>query len=152
MGDPSPILTSLVFDIWQWCLQRQIHLSAQHIPGLYNLAADEESRMDRDSSDWKLDPLIFSQIDIIWGSFRGRPLCNPSHKPTSSMCELDTRPKGRSHRCIHTKLVSDKTVNGAFPPFNLVGKCLSQVRDQKVDQLCIITPVWETRPWYPLLL
>jgi hypothetical protein len=40
----------------------------------------------------------------------------------------------------------------AFPPFNLVGRCLAQMRDQKVEWLCIATPIWETQPWYPLLL
>ena len=69
MGGPSPILASLVFDIWQWCLQRQIHLSAQHIPGAHNIAADQESRVDRDSSDWKLDPDVFAQINLVWGPF-----------------------------------------------------------------------------------
>ena len=62
MGGPFPLLASLVSDIWQWCLQRQIHLSAQHIPGAHSRAADQESRVDRDSSDWKLDLEVFAQI------------------------------------------------------------------------------------------
>ena len=56
MGGLSSIPASLVFDIWQWCLQRKIPISAQHIPGIQNSTADHESRVDRDSSHWKLAP------------------------------------------------------------------------------------------------
>ena len=40
MGGSSPVLASLVYEIWQWCLQREISLTAHHIPGIYNNAAD----------------------------------------------------------------------------------------------------------------
>ena len=43
MGGHSPILASLVYDIWQWCLQRDIGLSARHILGILNSKADRES-------------------------------------------------------------------------------------------------------------
>ena len=35
--------------IWEWCIQRNIWLSATHIPGSYNIQADKESRALRDS-------------------------------------------------------------------------------------------------------
>lgn len=56
MGGLSSIPASLVFDMWQWCLQRKIPISAQHIPGIQNSTADHESRVGRDSSHWKLAP------------------------------------------------------------------------------------------------
>ena len=40
----------------------------------------------------------------------------------------------------------------AFPPFALIGRCLRQVLQQSVSQLTIVAPVWETQPWYQLLL
>ena len=40
----------------------------------------------------------------------------------------------------------------AFPPFALIGRCVRQLRSQKVDQLVLVAPVWPTQPWYPLLL
>lgn len=51
MGGSSPVLVSLVYEIWQWYLQREVPLSAHHTPDIYNNAADRESRVDRDSSD-----------------------------------------------------------------------------------------------------
>ena len=36
MGGLSTVLASLVYEIWQWCLKREISITAQHIPGIYN--------------------------------------------------------------------------------------------------------------------
>ena len=58
------MLASLVYEIWQWCLQREVSLTALHISGIYN-AADRESRVDRDSSDWKLDPAVFARLNEL---------------------------------------------------------------------------------------
>lgn len=41
MGGPkSPVLDSLSRSIWEWCMSRDIHISAQHIPGKANVKAD----------------------------------------------------------------------------------------------------------------
>ena len=39
----------------------------------------------------------------------------------------------------------------ANPPWNLIGKVLSQVRSQQTT-LVIVTPLWKSQPWYPALL
>ena len=40
----------------------------------------------------------------------------------------------------------------AFPPFSLISRILKKVRQENVEQMIIITPTWQTQPWYPLLL
>ena len=39
-GTHSPSLCLLAIELWEWCIQRGIHLSAAHIPGEDNLVAD----------------------------------------------------------------------------------------------------------------
>ena len=39
----------------------------------------------------------------------------------------------------------------AFPPFSLIGRCLSKIQCKKVLELILIAPVWPTQPWYPIL-
>ena len=56
-------LTAITKDLWLWCLQRDITLIAEHLPGVQNTIADEESRVMKDRTDWKLNPEVFSQID-----------------------------------------------------------------------------------------
>ena len=38
-----------------------------------------------------------------------------------------------------------------FPPFSLIQKCLRKIIEDKATVL-LITPVWQSRPWYPMLL
>ena len=38
-----------------------------------------------------------------------------------------------------------------FPPFSLIKKCLQKIIEDKATVL-LITPVWQSRPWYPMLL
>ena len=40
----------------------------------------------------------------------------------------------------------------ANPPWNLVGKVLSQVEEQRADLVVLVAPVWPSQPWYPSLL
>ena len=48
-------------------MNRDITLVAEHLPGVLNTIADQESRVMRDRSDWMLNPRIFSKIQQKWG-------------------------------------------------------------------------------------
>ena len=150
MGDSSPVLASLVYEIWQWCLQREISITAQHIPGIYNNVADGESRVDRDSSDWKLDPIVFARLNELWGPLEvdlfATRLTNQLPRYVS------WRPDPEAEATDAFSQDWSQIRGYAFPPFSLVGRCLSQVREQDTQHLCLVAPVWETQPWYPLLL
>ena len=63
----SLVLSSLAFDLWQWCLERSITVLAQHLPGCLNITPDYESWANPDYSDWQLDPLVFQQLNKKWG-------------------------------------------------------------------------------------
>lgn len=39
----------------------------------------------------------------------------------------------------------------AFPPFCLIGRCLSKIRSEKVPWVLLITPLWKSQTWFPLL-
>ena len=55
-------LMEITAQIWEWSIQRNIVISAEHLPGRLNTTADQESRLKGDSSEWKLDPVVFCQI------------------------------------------------------------------------------------------
>ena len=54
----SPCLLALTLELWQWCLKRNM-ISAQHLSGKLNTIADSESRVCKNSSEWKIDPPTF---------------------------------------------------------------------------------------------
>ena len=42
-GTVSPQLNHIVRELWLWCMSRDITLIAEHLPGVFNTVADEES-------------------------------------------------------------------------------------------------------------
>ena len=50
-----------------WCLERNIHIAAVHLPGELNTIADTESQKMLDRTDWKLNPVIFQEINNLHG-------------------------------------------------------------------------------------
>ena len=66
-GTISPELVDLAKTLWMWCLERNIHITAQHLPGAQNRIADVESRTMVDRSDWKLNPILFKRIVNLFG-------------------------------------------------------------------------------------
>ena len=55
---------------WQWFLQRNILLSAEHLPGTLNTVADGESRHVETSAEWMLHKEVFQRVQDILGTCR----------------------------------------------------------------------------------
>ena len=71
-GTASKELLALTQDLWMWCLERNIHIQAQHLPGGRQefhvcQVADMEFRSMRDRSNWKLDRQIFLKVNRCYG-------------------------------------------------------------------------------------
>ena len=62
----SKELVCLTRKHWMWCLEMNIHIQAQNLPGVMNLTADAESKIMRDWSDWKLDQQVFLMIKNVY--------------------------------------------------------------------------------------
>jgi hypothetical protein len=70
-GTKSRPLTQITRSLWEFCLKKGIHLTAEYLPGSKNTIADSLSRHYEDSSNWHLDPQLFASLDKIWGPFQG---------------------------------------------------------------------------------
>ncbi|XP_071789789.1 uncharacterized protein [Asterias amurensis] len=55
-------LSHLAIKMWKWCMQREIILTAYHVPGIDNCIADYQSRVFVDRLEWVLHPQIFAQL------------------------------------------------------------------------------------------
>ena len=51
-GGKSAELDTLAREILRWCLDKNIHISAAHLPGISNQEADELSRVFNDDLEW----------------------------------------------------------------------------------------------------
>ena len=61
-GSRSKECNTLARQIWLWCIENQIWVSATHIPGSTNVEADHESRVFHDNTEWALRPTMFQHL------------------------------------------------------------------------------------------
>ena len=151
-GTISPRLSQLAKNLWLWCMERNILIQAQHVPGMMNSIADTESRAQPDRSDWKLSPVCFQKIHQIFvplsvNLFATRLSAQLpmfiSWKPDPLVMATDAFSMDWSN--LPGKLYAN-------PPWGLIGRVLSVVHSQKVWELILVAPVWKAQAWYPLLL
>ena len=55
----SAMQNELTKSLWLWCLERNIWLTAVHIPGVDNIEADQQSRLSNTSTEWSLNKHVF---------------------------------------------------------------------------------------------
>ena len=46
----------------------------------------------------------------------------------------------------------NKMFTFAFPPFSLIGRVINKVLWKNIKAMILVTPSWQTQPWYTLLL
>ena len=52
----------LAFDVWQFCMKHDLHLTAVYIPGVLNKVSDYESRnFKSQDKEWMLNPKLLTK-------------------------------------------------------------------------------------------
>ncbi len=145
MGGKETNLNELAKRIWQWCLVHNIWLSASHIPGKLNVAADFKSRNFNDRTEWSLHPQIFDrlvqefgEVDIDLFATRLNAKCTRYvswHKEPHA-CYVDAFSRSWKN-----------DINYIFPPFSLIGRCLQKIRLEEAEAVFVL-PSWTTQSWF----
>ena len=148
-GTVSPQLNQLTRDLWLWCMNRSITLKAVHLAGKLNTVADEESRVMKDRTDWQLCPDAFQTIIRLRGPLQVDLFASRLSYQLPDY--VSWRPDPGAMACDAFSLDWSQLKGYANPPWNLIGKVLSQVRAQKA-RLVLVTPLWKAQPWYPAIL
>ena len=137
-GTVSPELTRLAKELWLWCMERNISLIAQHLPGVLNTIADAESRVMKDRTDWKLCPQTFHQIYQTLGPLEVDLFA--SRLSTQLTNYVSWRPDPLAMATDAFSIDWSQMRGYANPPWNLIGRVLSQVRNQQAE-LVLVAPV-----------
>ena len=146
----SDSCNSLVKEMWEWCMGKQIWISAAHIPGSLNFVADFESRHIAKASEWMLnknklnDALqtlnFVPEIDLFASRINHQFLKYVSYRPDPKAIDIDAFSiTWSSLKCY------------AFPPFSVIGRMLSKISKDKATGICVL-PEWPTQSWYPQAL
>lgn len=148
MGGKIEKLNAIAKDLWLWCKDKEIWLTATHVPGKIN-EADFNSRNFSESIEWKLNEFIFSQMVDEFGSpdidmFATR--LNKqieefvSWKPDPDAIAIDAFSVNWSNQYVY-----------AFPPFRCVNQVLQKARQDQADVL-LVAPFWITQNWFVSIL
>ena len=134
-------------EIWEWCIQRNIWLSAAHIPGVHNIKADLESRQTNDNTGWMLDRTLLNNalsqlslhpnIDLFATRLNNQFPQYVSFKPDPGAIAVDAFSLNLHHLKFY-----------AFPPFSVINAFLQRVREDQASGI-LIMPNWPTQAWFP---
>lgn len=143
-------MDSLAKEIWSWCLDRNIWLTCQYLPGSLNEVADFLSRNFTNCGEWNLKPEIFQrvvkqlfapEVDLFASEnnfkvnkFVSRYFCEKAWKTDAfTFSWHNLRPY-------------------IFPPICLISRIINKIIEDRVEQSIIIFPLWQTQSWFSLLL
>ena len=113
-----------------WCLERNIHITAQCLPGIQNTIAHAESRTIVGWFDWKLNLNLYRRIDHLFGPIEVDLFASIltaqypiyfSWRPDPYAAAMDAFLQDWSQGMI----------SFANPPWGLIGHVLSQAQSQK---------------------
>lgn len=151
MGGKIKHLNKLAKEIWDWCLCRNVWVSASHISGKQNTEADYESRHFNDRCEWSLNDTIFHKLTEIYGY--------PDIDLFASRLNAKCKRYAAWQRDPQAEFIDafskswDDTYSYLFPPFSLIGRCLQKIRTEKANSRALmIVPCWPTQPWFTLFL
>ena len=148
-GRHSVELDNLAKNIWFWCLERQLFVSASYVPTAEN-NADFFSRNFSDSTEWMLKNEIFMRvckqlftpdIDLFASRLNARLKTYVSWFPDPDAFQYDA-----------FAISWCKFQPYVFPPFSLVGKVINKIVQNNVERAILIFPLWTSQPWFPVLL
>ena len=151
-GTASPTLSRLTKDLWLWCMERNILLQAQHLPGVLNSIADRESSIWSDRSEWKLSPAFFQRINHWLGPLSTDLFASRLSAQLPAFISWKPDPLAIATDAFTVDWSNIPAKPYANPPWNLVDRVLSQILNQEVQELVLVAPVWKPQSWYSLLL
>ena len=145
-GTHSEACNKMALDIWEWAIEKDIWLSASHVPGIKNTVADLRSRVFYDNKEWSLNSNVFKLLckhlgkpDIDLFASRLNTQCNKyvSYKPDPNAFQVDAFS------------INWSNITGyIFCPFSIIGKVLSKIVQDEATVLMVV-PCWQTQPWFP---
>ena len=147
-GGPSRYLSAIARKLWAVCFLYDIHLQATHRPGVDNQRADRLSRWHRDSTDFKLAPLLFRQADRRWGPHSVDLFANRLNRQCRRFVSWRPDPSAVFIDALQFPLQGENP--WCFPPEALISRFLALVIRQQAT-VTLVAPLWPSRPWWPTL-
>ena len=135
-------------EMWEWCIERNIWLTADYVPSSQNIA-DVESRHFNDNVEWMLCKNIFNSITKMWGTPEIDMFASRLNKQISKFVSWKPDPDSQFVNAFSVSWTDMYFY--AFPPFSVLGRCIQKIHRDKAECI-LIAPIWPTQSWYTILL
>lgn len=146
-GTKFPHLNFLARQVWQWCENRNILISAAYIASEDNTQADRASRLEISDTEWALHPQAFSTIVSRFGQPEFDLFASKHNAKCSKYFSWLRDPDAVKIDAFTCPWTSLKFY--AFPPFSLVLRTLNKILSDKATGV-VVVPLWPAQSWYPL--
>ena len=148
-GGKTHELNVLAREIWLWCIDKDIHLSAAHLPGDMNHEADELSRVFNDDLEWAVDSNIFDKLVSLYPEMSVDLFASRLKHKLDIYVSL--RPDPHAFAVDAFSLMWTEKLYYIFAPFSLMARVLQKM-EQDTSEAVIIALLWPTQAWWPSLL
>ena len=149
-GTHSPALNAVAQSILWFCESHQICLLPQFIPGHQKVLADSLSRQSQVlGSEWTLCPQAFQEVQRRWPAMIDLFATNFNHRLPVYFSPMADPQSAGTDAMMHSR---DGLQAYASPPFGLLHRVLSKVRQSRGLELTLVALFWPQHPWFPDLL
>ena len=130
-------------------MDRQIFLTAEHLPGIMNQVADEESRTVRDRCNWMIHPQLLAQIEWKMGPLQVDMFASCLTHQLSRYFSWRPDPAAEATDAFSQDWSQFQGYTN--PPWCLLLPMLVKIQQERA-RVVLVASMWKTQPWYPLLL
>ena len=137
----------VAFDIWCWCMARNIWISAEHIAGKSNVATGRQSREINTNTEWMLNPTLLNKaLDKLQARPDVDMFASRLNKQFPRYVSFRSDPG--AYYLVDAFSAQWNELNGYyFPPFSVIPKVLQKLEQDKAMGIVVI-PRWLTQVWY----
>ena len=140
----------VALDIWRWCMARNIWISAEHIAGKCNVAADRQSREINTNTEWMLNPTLLNKaLDKLQACPDVDMFASRLDKQFPRY--ISFRPDPGAYLVDAFSAQWNKLNGYYFPPFSLIPRVLQKLEQDKATGIVVI-PRWPTQVWYSMAM
>lgn len=149
-GTRSLELMNLATTLWKWCLQNNLSIQAQHIPGVHNVVADQESRRTFTKNTWQVLPSVFDAIQRQWGPCSVDLFADRTSHLLPRYVSWTPDP-GAIHTDAFTMTWSNLSNPWINPPWNLITRVLNKILREQLPVATMVVPFWPSALWFPMI-
>ena len=128
--------------ICNFCTENKLLVSAAHIPGENNIAADQPSRIIQDATERRLHPELFQKIVDKFGKPGIDPFASRINRKLKRYVSWHPEPEATAVNAFF--LTWNNNYFYMFPPFSLAGRVSAKVNKDKTKGV-ILVPDWSTQ-------